>query len=99
MSVGTVLAFENFVLLMAVIFGCRSSIAASVPSYSCTSPNLDTPGATLSCSDRVRSDTERLIQSTPSVDEPYLLLDLVLVLSLAPRAFRLVLVCPAGLPG
>jgi len=39
------------------------------------------------------------IESAPSVDEPSLLLDLVLMLPLAPRTFLLVLVHSAGLPG
>jgi hypothetical protein len=42
---------------------------------------------------------EPAIESAPSVDEPSLLLDLVLMLPLAPRTFLLVLVHSAGLPG
>jgi len=42
---------------------------------------------------------EPATEGAPSVDEPSLLLDLVLMLPLAPRTFLLVLVHSAGLPG
>jgi len=48
---------------------------------------------------RVMAERAPAIESAPSVDEPSLLLDLVLMLPLAPRTFRLVLMHSAGLPG
>jgi len=48
---------------------------------------------------RVMAERAPAIESAPSVDEPSLLLDLVLMLPLAPRTFLLVLVHSAGLPG